>query len=135
MFENGKPIPRADSRDADERDLPFGSSRAVSDNAEMAAPTPQAARAGDALRAIEWGELTARLNAARDLRRELRHDFMLCAGSSGARFGDAAASFFKALGNGEGPVNFAGLEACKTSRGNVQNETGAPAQGDARDNV
>jgi len=92
-------------------------------------------RAGDALRAIEWSELTARLNAARDLRRELREEAVLCAGSSGASFGDAAASFFKSLGNGERPVNPEDLEGCKASCGTPSHELGAAAQGDARDDL
>ncbi|MEL6486472.1 MAG: hypothetical protein AAFQ13_04915 [Pseudomonadota bacterium] len=91
-------------------------------------------RGGDALRAIEWSELTARLSAARDLRRELREDAVLCAGSTGASFGDAAASFFKSLGNGERPVNPEHLEGCKASCGKPP-EPGEAAQGDARDDL
>ncbi len=90
---------------------------------------------GDALRAIEWSELTARLNAARDLRRELREEAILCAGSSGASFGDAAASFFKELGQGERPVNPEDLEDCKASYGRPPFKAGVAATGDARDEV
>ena len=92
-------------------------------------------RTGDALRAIEWSELTARLNAARDLRRELREEAVLCAGSSGASFGDAAASFFKSLGNGERPVNPENLEGCKASCCTPSEQPGAAARGDARDDL
>ncbi|MEM6856694.1 MAG: hypothetical protein AAF559_02395 [Pseudomonadota bacterium] len=92
-------------------------------------------RGGDALRAIEWSELTARLNAARDLRRELREEAVLCAGSTGASFGDAAASVFKSLGNGERPVNPDDLEGCKASCGKPSIEPEAAAQGDARDDL
>lgn len=92
-------------------------------------------RGGDALRAIEWGELTARLNAARDLRRELRQEAELCAGSSGASFGDAAASFFKSLGEGERHINPDDLEACKASCGNPSIHPGIAAKGYARDQL
>ncbi|MEL6737842.1 MAG: hypothetical protein AAFO28_02845 [Pseudomonadota bacterium] len=92
-------------------------------------------RGGDALRAIEWSELTARLNAARDLRRELREEAVLCGGSVSASFGDAAASFFKSLGNGERPVNPDDLEGCKASCGTPSAQPGEAAQGDARDDV
>ena len=92
-------------------------------------------RGGEALRAIEWSELTARLNAARDLRRELREEAVLCAGSTGASFGDAAASVFKSLGIGERPVNPDDLEGCKASCGTPLAQPGEAAQGDARDDV
>ena len=52
MFEKSKPVPASHSA--------FGSGERF---AGRAAP-----RAGDALRALEWSDLTARLNAARDLR-------------------------------------------------------------------
>ena len=93
------------------------------------------ARAGDALRAIEWGELTARLNAARELRRELREEAMLCAGASGARFGDAAAGFFNSLNKDELGVNPKNLEGCKTSCCISSEQLKDAAKGDARDKV
>lgn len=127
MFEHGKPVAASNSGTASEFESLLRSDLSAS------ARGADGARAGEALRAIEWSELTARLNAARDLRRELRHDTLLCAGSSGARFGDAAASFFKALGTGERPVNPDALEACKASCGNASGPTRATAQGDARD--
>ncbi len=129
MFENGKPVPHARNGDASAPERRFGRVDSASDR------TAEIARAGEALRAIEWSELTARLNAARDLRRELRNDAMLCAGASGARFGDAAASFFKALGTGERPVNPDSLEACKASCGKASIQAEAAAQGDARDTI
>lgn len=94
-----------------------------------------AAKGGDALRAIEWRELTARLNAARELRRELRHEAILCAGASGATFGDAAARFLKTVGNGERPVNPDALEGCKASCGNSALLAETAAQGDVRDEL
>ncbi len=87
------------------------------------------------MRAIEWSELTARLNAARELRRELREEAILCAGASGATFGDAAASLFNTLGDGQRHVNPDGLEACKASRGISVDHTGVAAKGDARDEI
>lgn len=93
------------------------------------------ARGGDALRAIEWSELTARLNAARQLRRELQAEAIVCAGSSGASFGDAAASFFKELGHSEQPVNEEHLEDGKASCGTPERNTGVSGQGDARDTL
>lgn len=97
--------------------------------------SPGSAKGGDALRAIEWRELTARLNAARELRRELRQEASLCAGASGATFGDAAARFFNTLGDGERPVNPDALEACKASCGISSSATGKMARGDARDDL
>ena len=46
-------------------------------------------RAGGALRAVEWSELTARLNAARDLRLLLRTESQAPIGAVAASFGDA----------------------------------------------
>ena len=128
MFEKGKPIPGGFYADEIDRDVLVGSVDAAPESG------PDGARTGEALRAIEWSELTARLNAARDLRRELRADAMLLAGSSGASFGDAAESFFRTLGEGQRPVNPEGLEACKASCGNPA-QSGTAAQGDARDEV
>lgn len=88
---------------------------------------------GDALRAIEWGELTARLNAARDLRRVLRREERLSIETSGASFGDAAATYFQSLGNDERPVNPVVLEASKASHGIGRKPEGEFADGDARD--
>lgn len=48
---------------------------------------------GTALRAVAWTELTARLNAARELRRELRQEGAF----GGASFSDAAAAYFASI--------------------------------------
>jgi hypothetical protein len=90
---------------------------------------------GGALRAIEWRELTARLNAARELRRELRQEAILCAGASGATFGDAAARFFSNPGDGERPVNPDTLEPCKPFCGTSSERSGAAVRGDAREEI
>ena len=58
-------------------------------------------RGGDALRAVEWGEITARLNAARDLRLLLRTESVAPIEAVAASFGDAAASYFALLEDGE----------------------------------
>jgi hypothetical protein len=64
-----------------------------------------ARRAGEALRAVEWSELTARLNAARDLRLLLRTESQAPIESVAASFGDAAASYFALLDDSEPAVN------------------------------
>jgi len=64
-----------------------------------------ARRAGEALRAVEWGEITARLNAARDLRLLLRTESQAPIEAVSASFGDAAASYFALLDDSEPGVN------------------------------
>jgi hypothetical protein len=66
-------------------------------------------RAGDALRAVEWTEITARLKAARDLRLLLRTESQAPIEAMAASFGDAAASYFALLDVGEPDVNPDGL--------------------------
>ena len=127
MFEKGKPIPGAFSANGDDSNLLVGSVDSPPSRG------PGGVRKGEALRAIEWSELTARLNAARDLRKEMREDAVLLAGSSGASFGDAAERFFKTMGSGERPVNHDGLEGRKASCGNPENVTGNAMRGDARE--
>lgn len=76
-------------------------------------PRP-ARRAGDALRAVEWSEITARLNAARDLRLLLRTESQAPIESVAASFGDAAASYFALLeDNCQSGVNPIGLGQSK----------------------
>ncbi len=62
-------------------------------------------RGGDALRAVDWSEITARLNAARDLRLQLRGEMHTPIEGVAASFGDAAASYFAFLGDREPGVN------------------------------
>lgn len=66
---------------------------------------PALRRAGDALRVVEWSELTARLNAARDLRLLLRSESQAPIEAVAASFGDAAASYFALLDHDEPAVN------------------------------
>lgn len=62
-----------------------------------------------ALRAFGWSELTARIDAAQDLRRVLRNDALVEATS----FADAAGGYFVSEVSGKQPVNPNALEACK----------------------
>lgn len=81
---------------------------------EVVVPDGDGARAGDALRAIGWNELSARISAAHDLREVMRRD--AAQGSMNvASFGDAAASYFAAILEGERPVNPIALEGRKAS--------------------
>lgn len=63
-----------------------------------------------ALRAIGWSELSARINAARDLRQVLRSDPTLMTAS----FGDAAAGYFASGNQSKRAVNPDALEGSKT---------------------
>ncbi len=63
------------------------------------------------LRRIDWSELTARLNAARDLRRVLRPNNGGCEGE----FADAAARFLNGRDENQTDVNLVGLEQNKGS--------------------
>lgn len=93
---------------------------------------PVPGRGGDALRAMEWSELTARLNAAHDLRRVLRKDTKRTIQSGAASFGDAAATYFQSLENDKRPVNPVVLEASKGSHGNMRVSEDDAARVDAR---
>ncbi|WFL78739.1 hypothetical protein P7228_06655 [Altererythrobacter arenosus] len=81
---------------------------------------------GTALRAIGWSELTARINAARDLRQVLRRD----SATFVASFGDAAAGFFAELGDGKQAVNLDALGHCKSTRRMDVDSEGDAATGD-----
>ena len=104
MFEKAKPfnashgVPADGQRPEERARLHFGAGE------ERVAGRP-ARRAGDALRAMEWSELTARLNAARDLRLLLRTESQAPIESAAASFGDAAASYFALLDDGQPAVN------------------------------
>ncbi|MEP3052165.1 MAG: hypothetical protein ABJP48_05405 [Erythrobacter sp.] len=87
------------------------------------------ARAGEALRAIGWSELAARINAARDLREVLRSDSAQGA-LTVASFGDAAGSYFAAASDCERPVNPIALEARKASTAMPIRADGEAAKGD-----
>lgn len=96
----------------------------------------RAVSAATALRAVDWGELTARLNAARDLRLVLRQDIGHAIEDNAASFSDAAAKYFRSLGDCERPVNLDDLGASKTLRSMVATDDGtqaAAARDDTRD--
>lgn len=98
-------------------------------------------RAGDALRAVEWSELTARLNAARDLRLLMRTESQTIIEDVAASFGDAAASYFALLEEDEPGVNPDALGHSKAlgdilvpSEGDrTAGEPAGAARGDARE--
>lgn len=88
-------------------------------------------RSGDALRAVEWSELTARLNAARDLRVLLRTENQAPIELAAASFGDAAASYFALLDNDEPAVNRDALGQSKALGAKVGSAE-ASRRGDAK---
>lgn len=103
-----------------------------------------ARRAGDALRVVEWGELTARLNAARDLRLLLRTESQAPIEAVAASFGDAAASYFALIDDHEPAVNRDGLGHLKSpgakvgldqpnDPGHAEGTSSDAPSGDARD--
>ena len=98
-----------------------------------------ARRAGDALRAVEWSEITARLNAARDLRLLLRSESHVRIEAEAASFGDAAATYFAMVEAHEPAINLDPLGAPKDFDGNestgavVRHE--AASGGDAENDV
>ncbi len=120
MFERATSIPKGFAQAQMPDDLLVGSR------------DPVPGRGGDALRAMEWSELTARLNAAHDLRRVLRKDTKRTIQSGAASFGDAAATYFQSLENDKQPVNPVVLEAPKGSHGNKPASQDDAAKGDAR---
>lgn len=91
------------------------------------------ARAGGALRALDWSEVTARLSAARDLRELIRSDSRFSIQSGAASFGDAAASYFQAIEDREPDVNHDALAQGKASDGIAVQPFGDAVTGDARD--
>ena len=106
MFEKANPLSAALSP------APGGPRRASAD-AGRRFEGRGARRAGEALRALEWSEITARLKAARDLRLLLRSDTQAPIEAVAASFGDAAASYFALLDDCEPRVNLDALERSK----------------------
>ena len=92
-----------------------------------------ALRSGGALRALDWSEITARLDAARDLRELVRGDSHHAFHDGAASFGDAAARYFRAIEEREEDVNLGALEQGKACGGSADNSFGETATGDARD--
>lgn len=84
-------------------------------------------RSDTALRAIEWSDLTARLEAARELRIELRLDTRRNIECAGASFSDAAAKFFRSLEVSAQTINRGDLEEAKGLVSNLSGEAGCAA--------
>lgn len=79
---------------------------------------------GRALRVVGWSDLTARINAARDLRELLKQDLVM----GGASFTDAAAGYFVPSSSSERDVNHDALGPCKGLDDNSKlNENAADA--------
>lgn len=125
MFEKAITVPGAQNHSAMREELPGDMLVGNRDSLP--------GRGGDAMRAIGWSELTARLNAARELRLVLRRDAGLSIHTSAASFGDAAATYFQSLEIGEPPVNPVALEHSKASCGTAFFTEGFAATGDARE--
>ena len=122
MFEKAKPIVREISGLELDGDMIVGALDVVP------------AQRGGALRAVEWNDLRAKLEAARDLRRVLRRDSRFTIEVGAASFGDAAASYFNALEQGQRTVNPDALEQGKASNAigcKPQCETPSEAQTEA----
>jgi hypothetical protein len=153
MFEKSPPVSSASKADACDDDLLIdplvGPLIGVVDSVPDAGPyksTKQdfGSRGGDALRMIEWGVLTARLSAARDLRQVLRRDARFNIEANASSFGDAAARYFRNRDGSERGINPVDLEACKAScgimtsvnedRAEMAENHGHVATVDARDN-
>lgn len=73
-------------------------------------------RPAESLRQFEWNELTARLNAARDLRMVLRNDSDLSE-ENNAGLADAATRYFRTKDDGKRAVNPVALWGSKASYG------------------
>lgn len=142
MFERGKPVPQAVTAgfaggEARMDDVLIGrrdvASRSVS---------------GGSLRLIEWSELTARLNASRDLRHLLSREDTFGISEASGSFADAAARYFRTCEESgeewEPDVNPNALEPSKCSPGIATEhdkplppevaQDGYAETGDARDN-
>jgi hypothetical protein len=78
----------------------------------MVHPVP-VRRGETALKAIEWCDLSARLEAARDLRVALRHEARRHIEDTSASFSDAAAQYFRTLEDAKRPVNLPALDEYK----------------------
>lgn len=111
MFEKSKPSATANARRIPARELP--------DCDSLRESSGEAGCSGDggSLRAIEWGELTARLGAARDFRLLLRNEIEARANGDDASFAEAVARYFRAREEDQPNVNPVDLEHRKGSSG------------------
>ena len=123
MFEKAKPVPQAkDAQKLGSNTGRFSGETAFDDDLQIGSndsPPGETGEAGETLRMIEWSELTARLDAARDLRRLLRQDAASNAGGDPRSFADAAARYFRTRNHEEPDVNPVALEHFKGSSGMI----------------
>lgn len=130
MFEKASSITPQMIRNRAADDLMIGSARGDYESALRTG--------GDALRALDWRELTTRLNAARELRLLLKNDHQKPIGSGAASFSDAAARYFHDEPTGddynyEPRVNLNALEPRKASQSIASPSQGNAASGGARE--
>ena len=92
----------------------------------LTTPGPMTGSTGKALKAFGWSELTARINAARDLRQILLEESSLLTSS----FGDAAAGYFASAEEGKRYVNHKALGGRKCPGGMENSAEGKAATGD-----
>ena len=109
MFEETKPIFTASNAP-----VAADSPATAVDGASASALVSASGEHGE-LRQLEWSELTARLSAARDLRRVLHREARRKFASQSGGFADAAARFFRAKHNNEQGINLVALEQSKGS--------------------
>ena len=96
------------------QDSEGGTVASVASDVADSAASPLAGPAGEVeneLRVLDWTELTARLNAARDFRRVLLRE----ANRQSDGFADAAARYFRTKDNPKQGVNLVALEQSKGS--------------------
>lgn len=137
MFEGSKPIPAAQNAQfsgklEDRRFLETwdndGDAAQLSEQLFGNVDTPPHENgSAEALRTLNWSELSARLSAARELRTLLRRDASRSNDDDNRSFADAAADYFRTRGGdeecNERGVNPVALEHCKGSPGMVPIET------------
>ena len=127
MFENPKPIaPAHNTRFAENSGAGNASNIGGAHESELLigsldSSSGENARRSEALRMMEWSELTARLSAARDLRLLLRRDAARHIAGDASSFADAAADYFRTRNDNddhcEPGVNPVALGPCKGSAG------------------
>lgn len=112
MFEKGTPLPQV-------RTARIGGSEGLDGDLLIGRARPAEGDPGSssALRAVDWSELTARLGAARDLRRLLQRDKDRSIGDSAHDFADAAARYFRTKEEGQSNLNPVALGHRKGSPG------------------
>lgn len=108
MFEKAPPL-------SDANDPRFEGCDPLAADAVVGSEETAPALVGEALRALDWSELTARLGAARDLRVVLQREAQRSKASRSGGFARAAEHYFRARDNSEQGVNPVALEQRKGS--------------------